>query len=200
MKAKKQKNVRLTIKHKKSLLAGIIIFMFALVCIYGIPKARYYRDGMRQAHIVQIRELIMMAVENLKKTAPVDPKTGDVYFPESRLYLPRPDYALDISYRQDTGDISDANGELTISTKSVFGSTKMYSANSIDDLFKQVPKLQACARGVKIVSQKFDASDSTNELKHTVTLGNGQTKYIYLEKDCPELEPLADALKNLRAY
>lgn len=200
MKSKNPKKAHFSIKQQKSLFVGLIIFILALFYIYGIPMARYYRDGIRQAHMVQIRELIMTAVQNLKKTAPVDPKTGDVYFPESRLYLPRPDYALEISYRQDSGDISDANSELTVSTRSTFGSTKMYSANTIDELFEQVPKLQACSRGVKIVSAKFDINDEQNQLKHTITLNNGQTRYIYLEKECPELEPLADILQNLRAY
>ena len=197
---KKSQKAKKSDKKQKTIIVTACLTLLLVILFFAIPKIRYYRDGMRQAHNVQIRELILMAVQNLNKTAPVEPKTGDVYFPESRLYLPRPDYALDISYRVDTGDISDANGELTVSTKSVFGSTKLYTANNMKELFDAVPKLQACSRGIKVVSKKFDENDSTNQLKHTTTLSNGQTKYIYVEEKCPELEPLADILQNLRPY
>lgn len=175
------------------LLLGLTIYYFA-------PTLQFYRDGARQANMTSIRELVLMAVHNVKKDAPVDAKTGDVYFPESRLFLPRPDYSLKISYILDSGDIADTNGELSVSTKTVFGSTQLYSARTMNELFETVPKLQACSRGVKIVSQKFDASDDMNELKHTITLNNGQIKYIYIEKLCPEIEQLADILQNIRAY
>src|SRR4051812_5030110 len=36
----------------------------------------------------QVVSLIIASVENLSKVAPVDPRTGNVYFPEARLVVP----------------------------------------------------------------------------------------------------------------
>jgi hypothetical protein len=167
-------------------------------CVYA--KSTYYKQVADQASITQVRELIILAVRGLKKDAPVDYKTGDVYFPESRLFLPNPGLPLTITYLYDKGDVTNSQSELSVSTYPVRGTETLYTARNNDELFAAVPKLQACSRGIKIVHQHFSRDDTQNELKHTVRLSSGKDVFVYLEKECPELSETADLFKNLRAY
>ncbi|MES2970751.1 MAG: hypothetical protein V4702_00320 [Patescibacteria group bacterium] len=177
--------------------AGLIIFGSFY---YVIPKVHYYDDVANQAGLVNVRELTLLAVRGLKKDAPVEPRTGDVYFPESRLYLPNPDIALPLTYLIDNSDVTNSQAELSISTYPVRGTHTLYMVRDVEHLFEAVPKLQACSRGVKLVSNKFPPDNTQNELKHTVRLNNGKELFIYLEKACPELNDTADLLKNIQAY
>lgn len=180
-------------------LAVVIVLLGAGTAVV-IQKFSNYNAAADQANIVEIRELILLAVRGVKKDAPVDPKTGDVYFPEAKLYLPNPHTALSLTYLEDTGNIADSQSSLTVSTYPVLGTTSLYTAQNTKQLFAAVPKLQACTRGVKLVYQKFPANDNQNVLKHTVQLNNGKTLYVYVEKDCPDLDSTADLFTNVRAY
>ena len=187
---------RVTIALISILLAGLI----AAGTLFAVYKADYYDDAANQAGTVNIRELILTSVRGVKKDAPVDAPTGDIYFPEAKLYLPNPNLALPLTYLYDTGDVANAQSELSVSTYPVWGTTQMYTAVDQDQLFAAVPKLQACSRGIKVVHNKFPSNDADNLLKHTVRLNNGQSVYIYVEKNCPELNTFADAFTELRAY
>lgn len=188
---------------KKSLILAITIALVALIglgTVFGVAKMRYYKDTVDQASTVSMRELVLLAVKGLKKDAPVDARTGDIYFPESKLYLPNPKLPLTVTYLFDTGDITNSQSELSVSTYPLRGTEALYSARNDKELFVAIPKLQACSRGIKIVHQKFPASDTQNILKQTVHLNNGQDIYVYLENDCPELGATADLFANIKAY
>lgn len=178
----------------------VVAILILVGTVLGIYKVRYYNDAANQAGLVQIRELILLAVRGLKKDAPVEPRTGDVYFPESKLYLPSPGMTLPLTYLYDKGDVTNSQAELSISTYPVRGTESLYTARTQESLFAAVPKLQACSRGIKLVYQQFPDSDADNELKHKVQLNNGKTLYIYLEKACPELIETADLFKSIQSY
>ncbi len=177
--------------------ACLVVAAGAMLTVY---KVRTYNQAADQANIVEIRELVLLAIRGLKKDAPVDPRTGDVYFPESGLYLPNPHMTLPFTYLWDTGDVTNAQSQLSISTYPVFGTTRLYTARNNMELFAAIPAVQACSRGIKVVTQKFAQDDTQNVLKHTVHLDNGKDVYIYLEKDCPQLATTADALANIRSF
>jgi hypothetical protein len=200
---KKSKNTNEALKHK--LIGYFLLSLAAFLIITGglllSLKTYHLKIAADQASIVPIRELILQAVEGLKKDAPVEARTGDVYFPESRLYLPAPDTTAQLTYGYFKGDdATQSPEELSVSTDPVGGSSALYSAWNMEDLFERVPKLQACGRGVKLVYEKYTADEGQNELKHTVRLANGRDIYVYLEKDCPELSATADLFKNIRSY
>ena len=187
----------------KFLVIAIIVLVLILGwfgATYGVSKVRYYNDAANQASMTQMRELILLAVRGVKKTAPVDSRTGDVYFPEAKMYLPNPSTALLLTYLYDKGNVADSQSELSVSTYPVRGTERMYIAKNATELWDAVPHLQACSRGIKIVRQKFPASDTQNVLRQTVHLNNGQDMYVYFEKDCPELASTADLFTNLKAY
>lgn len=197
---KKQKKKKFTwSKQKLGMLA--VVFIFVGVAIgFGIQKISDYNAASNQANIVEIRELIVLAIRGVKKDAPVDPRTGDVYFPEARLYLPNPHMALTLTYLYDTGNIADAQSGLSVSTYPVMGTTPLYTAQNMNQLFAVVPKLQACSRGIKLVYQPYPASDNTNVLRHTVRLTNGKTLYVYVERECPDLNTTADLFTNVKPF
>jgi hypothetical protein len=196
---KKQKKQH-TLSKKSSIVLVVLLVVVAATAIVVTQKIRDYNAATDQANIVEIRELIVLAIRGVKKDAPVDPKTGDVYFPEAKLYLPNPHTALALTYLEDTGNIADAQSSLTVSTYPVLGTTNLYTAQDTNQLFAAVPKLQACSRGIKLVYQQFPATDNTNVLRHTVHLNNGKTMYVYVEKDCPDLNSTADLFTGVRAY
>lgn len=173
-------------------------------CVYVSQKTGtadiYARTAVAdQSGISSVRELILLAVRGAKKNAPVEPKTGDIYFPESRLFLPSPHMALPLTYVFDEDAVSGPIENLSISTYPVRGSEGLYTAQNNEE-FAAVPKLQACSRGIKLSYEQFPASDTDDELQHTTHLNNGKTLYMYLEKACPDLKEAANALQAIQAY
>lgn len=197
---RKEKNWVLTHKKIATLAFGISISL--LVGLYFIAaKVVYVNDAANQASMVQVRELIVMAVENLKKNVPVDPKTGDLYFPESSLFLPNPKSSMKLTYAWYPADESSSSqDELSVSLLQVPGTTNLYSARNIDEMFRAVPKLQSCSRGVKLLPSKTTDDNYLGQLKKVVALQNGKELYMYAEKDCPELDEVVDLLSNIRSY
>ncbi len=201
MKKPIKKVTRLTNKKKFLVIAGLATAVLITTGAYfATLKLQYYDYAAKRAGLVEIRELIVMAIEDLKKDAPVEARTGDIYFPESRLYLPNPGTHHTFTYFYEPGDDAGSQPELSVSTSSVPGTNTLYSAQDVEKLFDAVPKLQSCSRGIKIVRQKFPQEDGQNELKHTVRLDNGQELYIYLEKDCPELADAAALFTYIKYY
>jgi hypothetical protein len=156
------------------------------------------------AEMVSIRELILRAAEGIKTDAPVDPKTGDIYFPQARLYLPSPQYLTQFTYSYDAAGGVGGHEQLNISTKLAFGqrAARLYSARNINEMFEVVPQLQSCQRGIAMVFDNSDLQDPQfkHNLKQTITLNNGKILYMYLEDNCPELSETLGLLKNLRSY
>jgi hypothetical protein len=179
----------------------VLVVLSVLVSGYFVVGwIQAYRSAADLANIVPVRELIITAARGLKKNAPVDPKTGDVYFPEARLYVPDPSTPLTLTYLNDVGGVSDPQSEISASSYPLYGTANLYEARNIKQLFDAVPKFQACARGVKLVYKQFPSSDTVNVLQYVVHLGNGKTLYIYQEKSCPELGAISDLMKNIKSY
>ena len=176
-----------------SLLAG---FAFTIKLLH----ADRYNQSAEVAGTVAIRELIIGAVEGLKRDAPIEAKTGDIYFPEARLMLPASPLArLTYAYEPDSPDIN-----LTVSDHRAISqaSYAMYNATSTQKVFEAAPKLQSCSRGVRVLEKQITTNEEPlSELKGTVQPGNGKTLYLYVEKECAtELNDTVEFLKKLKAY
>lgn len=183
-----------------AVLASLILAIVTAGLFVGVYKYRYYNEVAILSSTAPTRDLILLAVRGVKKDAPVDFKTGDVYFPEAKLYLPSPDLALPLTYYYDKGNGADFAEELTVSTYPVRGTEKMYIAKNQEELFAAVPKLQSCSRGIRITLKVSPESVEDLELLHKYKLNNGDDVYVYLEKSCPELKPLAESFKTLQSY
>lgn len=190
------------LRKAKSKAARRILLLVLLVVAIGLGVSmawayvERYNNVMRYAETQPIRTMLADAVEHTKTDAPVDPKTGDIYFPTAKLYLPNSSSYVELMY---TKDIATAL-ELSIANKATMRQSfqYLYNARDFHDVFAQLPYIQACQRGVSVLYEK--STNDQLELRHTVRLNNGKTVYLYIEKACPQLADTAGLLKGLRAY
>lgn len=178
-----------------------IILVLATGLFYGYLEVVRYRTNRDQIEMVTTRELIIAGVENAKQPAVIDAKTGDIYFPPEKLYLP---YSLNHpTLIYSIHDDGSGSTEFTISDKLVMGGvkSKLYSAQNVEKMLYKVPELQACLRGLRITYEKR-VDESEHKLHSSHILKNGKTIYIYSEKEkvCTQLDELAEMLKNLQSY
>jgi hypothetical protein len=186
------------VKNNKMLIVMVVaVGLFLLLAFCAALKLQQYDRSLSMSEASAIRELIIHASQGTKKAAPIDPKTGDVYFPEAKLYLPHNPALGQLSYAYNL----DTN-QLSISTREVFGqaAAQLYSATSVDEVFAAVPKLQSCQRGITLVYNQINAEENQIELKQTIEFADGGILYVYQEPLCPELEETAKSIGNLRTY
>lgn len=193
-------NKRFSLSHVKMRVAMLVvlgIFVFALALLgVGLGYTALARNSSTDntANTVAVRDLVVRALEGTKSAAPLDPKTGDVYFPPTKYYLPASavDMAsLTYAYNKDAG--------LSVTSRLLVGqaTAPMYSTGNINQLFNALPHAQACQRGVRVVNTKL--TEDGIELKQTLTV-NGSTLYLYTEKACTEQADLVEMLKSLKTY
>ena len=156
-----------------------------------------YRITSRQSGTRSISEMVLFDADGLKTDAPIEPKTGDIYFSQAKLMLPSNPELQSLRYSYDHD-----SSELSLSSQQVYRQTaaKLYGANNLKELFDVIPKLQACERGISLGYKQIEGSDTTRELVQTVKLNSGKTLYVYLEKGCPELNDTAKIMVNVREY
>jgi hypothetical protein len=182
---------------RRLLLQTLLVVAVIAGTLLGWAYIQRLNAAAVQAEITPIRELLIDAVRNTKTDAPVDPKTGDIYFPQARLYVPNNSSYTQLTYAYNPGDGAD----LTIANKTALnqGIASLYSAQGFYELFSKLPYLQACQRGVTVAYQQLNDAPE-KELRQTVQLANGKTAYLYIERACPELHETAELLMNLKSY
>jgi hypothetical protein len=179
------------------LLGVLSLCVFALALLgVGLGYTAIVRNNntYNLAGVAPVRDLVIRAMDGLKSAPPLDPKTGDVYFPPTKYYLPAEKASmagLTYAYDKDNG--------LSVSSKMALGQavSAMYSAQNPNDLFAAMPYAQACQRGVRIVTTK--QTEDELELKQTVSI-SGVATYLYAEKKCSGLVDVLDILKDLKTY
>lgn len=197
VKTKKSQKKVLSFNYKKVLLIALVL----VVSMMGLYYYQFFiKPTVAQAEISQMREMMLLSVEAVKKDAPVEAKTGDVYFPGARLFVPAPVSSLDVlTYSYD--DDGTSQPDFSISNKRIFNlnASKVYAANNMNELLEQIPKLQACQRGISILYAQND-DDSLGDLKQMVDLSNGKKLYMYADSACPELNDVLPLLKQIKTY
>jgi hypothetical protein len=171
-------------------LAGLAL---GLICMLAPFRPNHHYGN--KENVSQLRQLVLLAAEGLIVPAPVDAKTGDVYFPQAKLYLAGAQAFPQLTYSYDTADKT-----LRVSTKQIFtaNASKLYAARNSDELFSQIPHLQACSRGVLLRSTP--TSDVSLKLIGNKTLNSGQSLYVYNENQCSELDNIARQLLTVKSY
>ena len=196
----KKTSVRLKTQNKNKIIGFLAVLIIIPGLFYGYKIFKQYRDAANQAIVVQPRKLVLSAIRGLSMNAPVEPRTGDVYFPESRVYLPNPKNNTTFIYNVNVNDNDNPQEELNISTYPVRGTVALYTATNIDKMFNAVPKVMACSRGIRLVYKKYPDTNAEYQLKNTLRLENGRELYIYLNKDCLELSDVAEMFNNIKSY
>lgn len=152
-----------------------------------------------------IRESLVGALTTGSKPAALEPKTGDVYFPEAKLFLARnqdilPEYRYTYESYAQNGQTSEMHS-VAITTNAVMSTaiSRLYSAQDSLTLFKRVPHAQSCARGVLLTDQALVQLDG--RVLHTrQSVGNDRELYVYTDPGCPEADELLADIARIRAY
>lgn len=187
-------------------VVGIVLGLVAIVVVgfAGLYGYIYYKDVVKasfdQTAVGPIRELVILAMENINREAPVDPKTGDVYFPPSKLFIPYSESStINLTYRVNPA-IDNTPEELVISQKGLgIAESQAYAAKNVEEFFSSVPKMQACQRGLRLYYQEITDRPEL-QLKTTVNLKSGKTLYIYGEQECTGLDALLIDVKNIQEF
>jgi hypothetical protein len=202
----------------------LTVLFVILVIIFAIFQGLYdwhvhqVNDFNDQAFFGQplIVSLLDNAVNNLNAPAPVDAQTGQVYFPDVHLQLPAPsqNYALrKIEYANTSSDgsfslqvtsegiISEAENKLLVAQANAQAAHKNYQ-NVLMAIYRQVPNLQACTRGVQLFYNAQNQTGSDYKLQFTKKLNNSKTLYAYTETTCvsQDLPTLINYLKQIQGY
>lgn len=197
---KKKQKKKLVPGSKKIILLAVLIPAVLLVCLYSATFIIHYDNTVKRIEASVIANLMTDAVSNLKKDVPVDHMTGDLYFPESRLFLLNPKSDLKLTYEWHPA-IGDSQEDLSVSLSPTPRAIDLYSASNVEEVFAAVPRLQACGRGVQILYNKATSDDTVlGQLKKVVKLQNGKDIYMYTEKECPHLDELLDLLSKVKSY
>lgn len=150
-----------------------------------------------------VRTALVESLKELNHPAAVDAKTGDVYFPEAKLYLPRGDKVLDeyfyTYYDRRTG-VGEGH-ELSIVSKSVMqrAISSLYGARDSVGVFNKMPHAQACARGILLTDAPLAQLDG-RKLDHRQTSVDGRVWYVYTSPKCSELVDIAPEIRQLQSY
>jgi hypothetical protein len=174
-------------------LVGVFVLALSLLGVgLGYAALAQRQSAGDLASMSTVRDLLVRAIEGSKMPAVIDAKTGDVYFPPTKYYVPAASTAgLTYAYDKDQG--------LSVSTKPVLGEATswFYNAASVNQLFAGVPHAQACQRGVRVSETQLN--DSNLELKQTLKPG-ATSVYLYAEKQCVQLQDVVTILKDLKTY
>lgn len=210
-------NLKLKIrKHLIVVLFAVLVIIFAV--LQGLYDWHLHReDNNNLASQPIIISLVNNAINNVDVSAPVEAQTGQVYFPDARLMLPSPGENLSlrqIEYANTTS--TSAPLDMQVTTKSILNEAEnnllTAQANALGAhkdtqaellaIFRQVPNLQACARGVQLFYSQQHEERSDYRLQFTKKLSNGKTLYAYTETACTssQLPALVNYLKQIESY
>lgn len=164
-----------------------------------------YQLGLRapQDDPTAIREVLISSAEQLKLPAPVDAKSGDVYFSDLKLTVPKSATNADLTYDYSEEEIEGrpTTKTLSLSNRQLFGelSSDMYNATNSIQVFDKLPELQACQKAVAITSEPILNDDNFN-LNQKKQLADGRTIYIYTNGSCHEATRVIEQIKDIQSY
>jgi hypothetical protein len=173
-------------------LLTILLFFNTAGVLYLLQ--RHDNDG------VTLSTFIVRAVENLNRPLAIDPTTGKQYIPAARLVLPPPPASNNLrpvySYTAATVDWPDEELQLADYSAIESATTPIISERySPEAMLDKVPKLQACARGVRITFKELKDDPAVASKR----LANGKTAYFHTEQTCNSPE-LLDYAKQIDSY
>jgi hypothetical protein len=184
---------------KNLLVITIGAALLISVVVVGVSRMGKYEKAADQADLIGIREAILLSNTGLQSSAPVDPKTGDIYFPEAKLFVPN-DPANGFHHLTYTYEKED--NRTSVSSRQLYTrhASKLYISTDFEGMMAYVPTFQACMRGVVLVDNKIDGQEGEVTLQKTVNLNNGKKLYLYTENACPDLSEIVTRLESIQSY
>lgn len=179
---------------------GAIIFQIAFnVQVYQL--ASYAASD-------HMADLLISAIEGLKKPVPVDAETGKMYIADAKLLWPAESSLFgQVIYSYDSEWVDETGMQFSTTAIQNVASSKLRSmqgndGDNIEAVFEQLPNLQACAgRGVQVYYQKQKLDSPEYEYHGSVSLKDGRELHFYTESTCKEDQTvLLDYLKKAESY
>ena len=197
MKKPKKPTINTAKSIKITIITLAVIALLGYGSLYVIDGYNGYHRMSQQVSTEPIRSLILQHDPNTP--APVDFKTGDIYFPNAHVYLPNNGRTYGYQASQ-----TDKPSEIAITSPATIERrvSRMIQAGSVEAVFSGVPDYQACLRGVTLMQTATAPSDiyMNPVLAKAIKLGNGKILYAYIEKSCPDNQSVAEQLSALKPY
>lgn len=165
-----------------------ILYIAALVILVGIAGiVAFLVRPIQQdtaANTLVIRTYIKEAVENMSHPTTIDPKEKKEYIYEASVRFPaQPSNNFRYAY---TPKKDDTKEEILIVSDPVFSAASSgLSGATAEQLFSNVPRLQACIREFVIYFEEgLNGYDGEYDLVSTIRLADGRTAYLHRNKTC----------------
>lgn len=193
----------------------VVLLTVLVAALVGLQAAydwhTYRQDNESLTGQPIIASLVDDAVNGLNAPAPVDAATGEVYFPDVKLMLPAPSQNYGLRQVLYANLSNGSNFNLEVTTQGIVNQseTKLLTAEAtaqgqsengnqtLQAIFRQIPNLQACVRGVQLFYQPQATSGSSLSLAFTKQLASGKTLYAYTDSTC-KAEAMPDLVNYMR--
>jgi hypothetical protein len=200
MKAKNKKYTWRTCIPQFLLITVLVVQAFAIAGLFIWVRTMHYQIDQVQAHVLGTQ--IVAATDGLTKAAVADGPTGNVYFPELKLFLPASQDFYQGSRYSLTQTDDKGTQALHIIDDFAYNRARLKVVNvghSVQEVFAGVPHLQACARGYYVL---FDGQTSANiPEQFSKQLKDGRTVHVRLDPDCEENKAVfLPYLKQIESY
>lgn len=199
-------------------IACVVVLAIALIW-QGVFDYVVLSDQRNKSDInAQLSEsLIYSAINTLLKPAPVDPATGNIYFPEVKLKIPSPaqtDPLMQLEYTYSPADqgqpqqlnVTDSQIMSYAKTRMTVGIVEGIEKNQpYQNMFAAVPNLQNCARAYSIYFSPQNTNNMDGDyslLGSAIKLADGRSAYIYRDKTCstPDTNSLQSVIEKIQSY
>lgn len=185
--------------NKKVFLKITIPAAVALVVIISVAAYALYKPVVDNPS--GLREALIRGSRDSHVAAPIDAKTGDTYFPEMKLYVPRGEEPIaEFTYRYYASD-DEWPAWLSVTTRVVASQAEaeLYQVIDAKKMFEKVPYMQACQRGLTLTVQPLPRLDG-EKLHHQKTLQDGRALYVYADTGCPMLREVVGQIERINSY
>ncbi|MGH7237273.1 MAG: hypothetical protein ACREGF_01940, partial [Candidatus Saccharimonadales bacterium] len=177
---------------KRFLLVLFAVLVTAFAVLQGFYDWHLHKVNQTSlAGQLIITSLIDNAVNDLIAPAPIDAQTGQVYFPDLKLMLPVPGQNYGLRQAEDMSTPNAGHGLpfMQVTTKVIVNQAenKLLTAQGdaqnahkdsqaqLSAIVRQVPSLEACARGVELFYSP--QNNSGYKLQFSKPLTSGKTLY-----------------------
>lgn len=171
--------------------------LVAMVTAQGFLIAQLLRQDQLQSN-ARISQLITESVDDHNRPLPQDIKNGAVFINEAKLTLPpAPPELGQLVYVYSPATQNSKPAVNIAKQRDIINARKALASEvqSLDSMFEQVPKLQACSRGVTVAFEAYKHTRSSGSKK----LSNGQTVHLYSEPLCAD-EALLNYIQRINSY
>jgi hypothetical protein len=175
-----------------ALITLCIISIIVLVSWIKIIEERIY--SLDNAHL---QNVLTQAVDDIAQPVVLDPKTGEVFFHEARVFLPPAPQGRNLKYTIQGDD--PLTIELTDPSSYHDARSNLTNTLSMEETFEKLPTLQACVRAYRLVFGTL--SEDNFILKDAINLADGRKVSLYLNEKCSTNDDtFVPYLKQLQSY